>query len=265
MSVTLTNSILPGQIYLYRVTAINATGEGSSATTVTYGTAPSIPSGVTAVSGISSSVTQVNLTWTANSPSENVVSYTIYRSTTNSLPYPVTISGVTNPNYQDQDPLLQGAQVYYYLVEADGASGKESISNTANAVAVTAYALPGAPATPTETDGNTQANLTWTAPALTTYPIAGYNIWDSANGGATVKANATPIAGLTSAVTGLTNGAAYDFFVQTVDNRWRPRGHPRMWAHPPVTRRSRSPGTPPRPVLSPWAATWSSFPHKGPA
>ena len=216
MSVTLTNPLSPGQDYLYCVEAVNATGTGASATTLTYGSFPSAPSPVTVVSGVSNLGVTVNLSWGAVT-GQNVTGYTVYRNTVNSLPYPVSIAVGNVTQYSDGT--VTGGTTYYYLVEANSSDGKESLSNTANAVPVTAAAQPNAPTGFLETDGNASVSLGWTAAVSTTFPVPGYNLYDSPSGGATVKANATPVPGLSSVVSGLSNGATYNLWAQAVDSQ----------------------------------------------
>ncbi|HEY5040278.1 MAG TPA: hypothetical protein VIJ93_14525, partial [bacterium] len=215
--VTLTLPVQAGQIYGYRVTAVNATGEGLPSNVQLIGIAPSVPSVLTAVSGISSSVTQVNLTWSANALAENVTGYTVYRSSVVTGPYgtPVT-SKLATANDSDSSGVT-GLGVYYYLAAADDANGVESLLNTVNAVAVTAFALPNTPGGVTAIAGTGQDSVSWIGATQTTYPVSIYNVY-RISGGVTVKVNGSPAAAPVTDV-GVTNGKAYTYFVQTVDTQ----------------------------------------------
>ncbi len=219
LPVTLDIPVDPGEDYYYEVAAVNATGQGPSANVVTVGIPPSDPSPVTAASGVGI-VTEVNLSWAAVA-GQGVTGYTVYRGTTATWPAPVTVAtGIALTNYLDASAGLSGGTTYYYWVEADSSDGVESLPTTAtSSVTVVAYALPNAPTGLAETDGNASASLAWTAATATTYPIAGYNLYDSANGGATVKANATPVPGSPFTVGGLANGSAYTLWAQAVDSK----------------------------------------------
>ncbi|HUO57284.1 MAG TPA: FlgD immunoglobulin-like domain containing protein [bacterium] len=218
--VTLTLPVTPGQAYVYKVTALNSTGQGPDSNSVTIGIPPSVPVSVTAVSGLSNSNAAVSLSWAdPNASSEGVTEFTIYRNTSNTLPYPAPIAtGLSAATTGYLDSTAVGGTTYYYLVEADSNDGTESKSNVVNAVAVTAFALPNIPGSVTTVDGNGTVNVSWGAPTMTTFPIAGYNVYDAAGAGTTVKANATPIPG-TSANISLSNGVSYNLWVQAVDSQ----------------------------------------------
>lgn len=212
-----TNSVLPGKEYAFEITAVNATGEGSSYNAVTVGVPPSDPSPVTAASGISTTP-EVNLTWPANPLGEGVTSYSVYRGTTSTWSAATSIGGGAVTTYLDNTGLTGGV-TYFYWVEAQDGDGVFSLpTSLTSSVTIAAAAQPNAPTNPLETDGNGSANLTWTASVATTFPITGYNLYDSPNGGATVKANATPVAAPPAVVPGLTNGVTYNLWVQAVDN-----------------------------------------------
>ncbi len=75
----------------------------------------------------------VVLTW-ADSTSDNVVGYNIYRSTVSAGPFAkITSSPATGTSYTDT--AVQASTTYYYVATAVDADGQESsYSNTANAV-----------------------------------------------------------------------------------------------------------------------------------
>jgi len=207
-----------GHYYVFEITAQNATGEGAFSNAQTINVAPSAPGGVTAVSGLSPSVIETNLNWTANNPSEQVVSYNVYRSTTNVLAnYSPVASGLVTVGYLDNSGLV-GNTLYYYLITAVDAGAVESVLSTANAVPVTAYSSPNIPTGVNTFPGNASVTLTWTPPSVTTYPIAGYDLYRSTSAGVTGIQVGSLIAGNAVTDTALNNGVTYYYSLQTQDS-----------------------------------------------
>lgn len=217
-----TNTITSGAQYLYEITAVNATGEGISANQVTIGIPPTTPVSVTAASGVSVAAA-VSLTWTEqNTSAQSVTGYAIYRNTSATLSTATTVAtGISLTNYLDVSINPAGGTTYYYWIQAFSSATPlgSPLTLTTSSVTVLAYALPNPPTISSESDGSASATLTWTAPAITTYPISGYTVYESANGGATVKANATPVAGSPLTLTGLSNGTTYTLWAQAVDSK----------------------------------------------
>jgi len=221
MPVTLSASIQPGQIYYYRVRAINPTGEGQDSNTQAINIPPSVPVGLTAVSGTDNAVTQVDISWVANPGVENVQGYTLYRSlsnaTTAAYSQVVSIAGTTY-----SDTTVTGGTLYYYLVKAHSNTFvADSGLDVANAVSVTAYALPNPPVALAAIAGTGQVAVTWnSAGVANTYPIQSYRVYQSTSAGVTGSAVVTVTAAVTVAnITGLTNGTTYYFMAQAVDNQ----------------------------------------------
>jgi uncharacterized protein (TIGR02145 family) len=107
---------------------------------------------------------------------------------------PVTVTGLTN------------GTVYTFAVTATNANGTSPASSAS--ISVTPSTVPGAPTIGTAIAGNTQATITFTAPASNGgSAITGYTV-TSNPGGFTATGNASPIT-----VTGLTNGTPYTFTV----------------------------------------------------
>ncbi len=216
--ITLTLHVDPGHYYVYEVTAQNATGEGPLSNPQTINIAPSEPASLTAVSGLSPSTVESNLIWTPNDPSQQVVSYNVYRATTNTLgSYSSVASGLTTVGFLDNSGLT-GNTLYYYLVTAVDIGGKETPLNTSNAVAVTAYALPNSPVGVNAFPGNASVTLTWTSPSVSTYPIAGYDLYRSTSAGVTGIQVGSLITGNAVTDTALTNGVTYYYSLQTQDS-----------------------------------------------
>jgi hypothetical protein len=80
------------------------------------------------------------------------------------------------------------------------------------------FLLPSAPTGLSATAGNTQATLSWTAPAIAVPLITDYSVQFSADGGTTwTTATDTVSAATTATITGLTNGVSYIFRVAGVN------------------------------------------------
>jgi len=63
-----------------------------------------------------------------------------------------------------------------------------------------------------------QVNLAWNAPASSTDPVAGYNVYRSADGGATFQMlNSSPLTQTTYSDTSVEDGLSYDYDVTSVD------------------------------------------------
>jgi fibronectin type 3 domain-containing protein len=215
--VTLTPFVDLGHYYIYQVAAKNPTGVGALSNPQTIFIGPSAPQSVTAVSGLSAVLTENSLNW-ASVQNEQVASYKVYRATTNTLvSYSSVASGLTTVGFLDNSGLT-GNTLYYYLVTAVDINGTESPLDTANAVAVTAYALPNSPVGVNAFPGNASVTLTWTSPSVSTYPIAGYDLYRSTSAGVTGIQVGPLIAGNAVTDTGLTDGVTYYYSLQTQDS-----------------------------------------------
>jgi fibronectin type 3 domain-containing protein len=220
LPVTLTSAIQPGKSYDYKIVAVNPTGNGPDSNIQSFSTLPSAPVSVTAVSGISNAVTQVDLSWAdPTAASESVTGFTIYRATNNgsvtNYTAAATLTSLTYV-YSDSSVAVTGTGVYYYIVAADDNLGLETFLSTVNAVAVTAFAQPNPPTAPSANAVNGSVTLSWTAASATTYPVSIYQINKTANG-----VTLSPLTSATSpfADTSVTNGVTYVYTVQTVDNQ----------------------------------------------
>lgn len=119
------------------------------------------------------------------------------------------ISGATSSTYQLVDADYN--TTVKCTVTATNSAG--SASATSAATATIAAGVPGAPTSVTATGGNTQATVTFTAPAITGgVAITSYTA-TSSPGGFTASGSASPLT-----VTGLTNGTAYTFTVTATNS-----------------------------------------------
>ncbi|HME52518.1 MAG TPA: fibronectin type III domain-containing protein [Candidatus Lokiarchaeia archaeon] len=126
-------SVKNGQIYYYKITAVNATGEGAlsneaCATPFASITLPSSPRNLQATAGNG----QVTLSWQApaNNGGSAIMGYKIYRgSSTGDETYLSTIANVTT--YMDKN--VTNGQTYYYKISAVNGAGEGIQSSEASA------------------------------------------------------------------------------------------------------------------------------------
>ena len=216
--VTLALATQPGVTYTYTVTATNATGIGPASNAQTFNSLPSAPVSVTAVSGISNTGVTVVLSWSGpvSAAQEGVTAYTIYKATTLAGPYAEAVSGLTAPlTYADS--AVTGTGVYYYIIASNDNEGQQSVTLSSNAVAVTAFALPNPPGTPTAVFGNNSVSLSWSPGSATTYPVSIYDISRQTLPGGGVTLLTSPVTTYLDSTAA--NGVTYVYTVQTVDNQ----------------------------------------------
>ena len=201
-----------GQNYYFKVSAVNAAGEGalSSEVYATPATVPTAPQSATAVRGDG----QVTLTWSvpASNGGSPVTSYKVYRGTVSGGEALIAALG-NLLNYTDAG--LTNGQTYYYQVSALNSVGEGTRSQE---VSATPLGLPSSPTLASATPGNGYVVLAWSAPPSTGgSPITGYNVYrgTTPNGEALI-AEAGNILIYNS--TGLINGIAYYFKVSAVSS-----------------------------------------------
>lgn len=155
------------------------------------------------LTGESVSGTAVKLTWTS-SPSQLVVSYNVYRSTTSGGPYSlIQTTGSTISSYLDIDPALTAGVSYYYVVKSVNNYGQ--LSPATNEVAVRLSTGP------TLSIGQTNGvmNLSWSGVGGATQ----YNVYRSkVSGGPYGLINTT--SSLSYQDSSVTNGVTY-YYVAT--------------------------------------------------
>ena len=186
--------------YTFTVTATNASGTGpasSPSNSVTITAAPGAPTGVTATAGNA----QATVSFTAPAATGcGSLSYTVTANpggrTASGAASPLTVTGLTN------------CTAYSFTVKATNGAGTSLASGLSNSV--TPAGVPGAPTGVTATAGNTQATVSFTAPAascgITSYTVT------SSPGNITATGAASPLT-----VPGLTNGTAYTFTVKATN------------------------------------------------
>ena len=127
------SAVTNGTTYFYKVSALNAAGEGPRSTEASAkpATVPTVPRSVVAAQNATKGVT---LTWVA--PSSNggaaIAGYRLYRgTTTGSQPFLLAIGNVTS--YVDS-ATTAGVR-YYYRLSAVNAAGEGPLSSRVNAIA----------------------------------------------------------------------------------------------------------------------------------
>ncbi|MDQ1683759.1 MAG: hypothetical protein QOC82_496 [Frankiaceae bacterium] len=195
-----------GTAYTFTVRASTAAGSGpisAPSGAVTPAGPPGAPTSVTGTPGDK----HVDVSWTA--PADNggspVTGYTVTTSpggatasTTGATT--ATISGLTN------------GTAYTFTVTATTAAGTGPAS--AASAGITPVGPPGTPLNVSATATNSQATVSWSAPANTGgHPITGYTVTASPGGASASTAGAT-----TATVTGLTNGTSYTFTVTATND-----------------------------------------------
>lgn len=109
---TYTDSTVPAGDFYYRVTAVWGSAETGASNSVNY------RNGTTASLNVTSSATNISLSWPAISGSNG---YNIYRSTDYNGPYMLAASGISGTTYVDASAAAD--QGYYYKVAATFADG----------------------------------------------------------------------------------------------------------------------------------------------
>jgi fibronectin type 3 domain-containing protein len=163
-----------GQAYYYKVSAVNAAGEGprSGEAAATPSGPPSAPRGLAATRGDR----QVQLAWQApsNDGGSAVTGYKLYRGTTSGgESFLTNLSTATSTT----DTGLTNGQAYYYQLAAVSSAGEGARSAEASATPAT---LPDAPRSlaASRGPGAGQITLTWQAPASNGgAAITGYRVY----------------------------------------------------------------------------------------
>src|SRR6266566_9005888 len=206
-----------GTTYYFTADAVNRVNLHStasaeaSATPAAPVTAPGAPRGLGATAGDA----QVSLSWKAPSSDGGaaITGYRVYQGTSKTPVASVTGTATTVKN-------LSNGTAYSFKVTAVNKAGEGPASGAASATLTAAVTKPGLPNGLTASPGNGQVTLSWKAPGSDGGSgISGYEIYrgTSPGGESGTPVNASPVAGTSSTVTGLTNGTIYYFTVAAVN------------------------------------------------
>jgi len=204
-----------GQLYVYRVSAINSAGTGSpsseSSATPTSSSSASTPGTPTGFTATTASPTQINLSW--NAPSSNGGSaITGYKIEVNSGSgsYTTLVSNTQSTTTSFSHTGLTTGTTYYYRVSAINAIGTGASTE--------ASATPQETTTPTLTAmavSPTSITLSWAPPSQTyKQAITGYKIQEKIATDTFVTIEERTISTATTySITGLTTGNTYTYVV----------------------------------------------------
>jgi fibronectin type 3 domain-containing protein len=172
--------------------------------TITAGTAPAAPAGLSATAGNAS----VALSWTASS---GATSYNVYRGTTAGGESTTAIAtGITAVSYTDST--VANGTKYYYKVAAVNGGGTSGLSNEASATPEPP--APPAPIGLSATAGNSSVTLGWSASSGAT----SYNVYrGTTTGGESTTAIATGITAVSYTDSTAVNGTTYYYKVTAVN------------------------------------------------
>lgn len=201
-----------GVTYNYRVSALNAFGEGPQCeeVQVTPATVPSAPRNLLA----DPSAGQITLTWEAPSSDGglSVTNYNVYRGLSSSGES-ILIELGTVFSYVDTE--VTNGVPYYYQVSAESSFGEGPRSSEVSSVPAT---VPGPPASlMAAPSGDGQVLLSWSPPTSDGgHLIAGYRVYRGvSSGGESLLVELGDV--LAHADTGLTNGVTYYYQVSAVN------------------------------------------------
>ena len=204
-----------GVTYYYRVSAVNAIGEGqrSNERDAEPIGLPSAPQNLQATPGDA----YVNLTWEAPSSDggSDIVTYEVWRGGASGTESFLIDAGL---DLWFNDTGLINGQTYYYVVKAKNAMGPGPNSSEANAVPSPTLTVPSEPEGLVATPSNGRVLLTWSAPtnnggaAITNYTI--YR--GTSSGGETLLAIIADLLSYTD--TDCTNGQTYYYRVGSVNS-----------------------------------------------
>ena len=235
--VTATSTTVPGlangTTYYFTVAAVNGVGEGPASAEVPAIPAamPGAPVRLTAAAGNA----QVTLSWTAPASDGGlpVTGYHLYAGTTADFSGQSSIATLTGTVVTVTG--LANGTTYYFKVAAVSRAG-EGPGADAEAVPLT---TPGAPAGLTATPGDSQATLSWAAPASDGgAPISEYIVYQGTGPGGETSApvSGSPVTATSTTVTGLLKGTTYYFEVVAVNAAGQsPLSAEASAALPPVT------------------------------
>jgi fibronectin type 3 domain-containing protein len=194
------NSVAADSEYFYYITlSANNMGEGGKSATVRAETKlPAVPQSLRADPVSESSI---KLEWDAV---DGVTGYKVYRSLTDSDYGYAERANVTDTTWTDTG--LTVDTTYYYKIKAENGIGMSGFSATVNGTPSAFLEIPAAPAAPVVTAGSQRLTLSWSAAVGAT----AYEVWAGGSNDTTAAGKyGSDITGLSTVISGLTNGTQY--------------------------------------------------------
>jgi Fibronectin type III domain len=236
-SLTVT-SLVNGTPYLFRVTAIDASANASSAVSATSAatpepTTPAAPTGVTVTPGDS----QATVSWTNPSSNGDPTAHNEVQYSTDGTNWTTASASISPSATRYKVTGLNNGTAYYFRVIALDGSANASTPDVTLAQVTPEPTLPAAPTNVTITPGNSQVTVSWTNPSSNGDPAVAYLVEYSSDGGITWSTPLRTLSGSDSSltVTGLASGTSYLFRVAAVDARgasspWAQTQSPITWS-----------------------------------
>jgi fibronectin type 3 domain-containing protein len=103
-------------------------------------------------------------------------------------------------------------QIEFDPIAAGAATGQLAVSSNSTSGGTTLVALSG-----TGTSTAHYVDLSWNAPASSTDPVAGYNIYRSISGGFMQMINASPVTQTVYVDNAVVSGSTYNYYTKSVD------------------------------------------------
>jgi fibronectin type 3 domain-containing protein len=180
------NGLINGNVYYYRVSAVNAMGEGIQCPEVhnSPGAVPAAP----VISGDAFSGGSVDFIWSSPENGGRPISgYTVFRGTSPDFTSSMPLTGSILVNSYHDTSASPGL-TYYYFVTAQNSIGT-SAAGVSGPVFVSGP--PSAPCSVTTAIDNGYIRLSWSPPLYSgLYPVSGYNVYRSlASGSSAVIAH----------------------------------------------------------------------------
>jgi fibronectin type 3 domain-containing protein len=203
-----------GTAYYYKVTAVNAAGEGAQSNegSAIPASAPGAPTLNSATAGNGT----VALAWSA--PTSNggagITGYRVYRGTASGgETFLTTLGAVTGFT----DATVANGTTYYYKVSALNSVGEGGLSNEQFATPAASATVPAAPTLNSATAGVGSVALNWSAPASDGgSAVSGYKVWrGTSSGGEALLTTLGNVTGWTDA--GVTSGTTYYYKVSALN------------------------------------------------